>query len=398
MASTTDDPPETRPRQRFPESEEERAARLVAFARGIAAPAAGHQSSSALESMDDGGLPGPEALQQRIVAQLDAADSNTDLPQLTKEAMARDIAQSGHEIATQIRGGDARLADLNLDALSNLEAVIRVVGRPAWYVRQNVPAPEAGADRTRDDEFWIVKIGSAGNKLRSICSRAGVVMLDTGGSPVPFGTAWMIGSDTIITNAHVARELAHQDGGLPADDPRDRWRMQPGHKGVVNFAFEHQRPASDLVWEIEDVLHVQTSGDPDLAVFRLRNRTKAFPSPVPVDLRSRADWRSLDVFAVGHPIRDQQNDSSNVALVFGELDATKRFSPGKLTAVLGNKVLAHDCSTTNGSSGSPIVDFVSLKAVGLHYFGVPGARNESVLLAAVADHPAIAKSVNNAWS
>jgi glutamyl endopeptidase len=395
MASATEDPSRMYTRQHFPESEEEKSARLVQFARGIAAPSPQHQPS-ALENADSDGLPGPEILQQRITSQLNAADRNETLPQQTKQAMAREMAQSGYEIAAQIRRGDAHLADLNLCTLDNLEAVIRVVGRPAWFVRQNVPGPEAEADLTRDDEFWIVKIGSAGNKLRSICSRAGVVMLDTGGSPVPFGTAWMIGSDTIITNAHVARELTHQDSALPANDPRERWRMQSGHKGLVNFAFEHQRPVSDLVWEIEDVLHMQTSGDPDLAIFRVKHRAKALPSPIPLDLTPRADWRNLDVFAVGHPIRDLQNDS-NVAVVFGELDATKRFSPGTLTAVLGDKVLAHDCSTTNGSSGSPIVDFVSLKAVGLHYFGAPGARNESVLLAAVADHPAITKSVNDAW-
>jgi V8-like Glu-specific endopeptidase len=102
------------------------------------------------------------------------------------------------------------------------------------------------------------------------------------------------------------------------------------------------------------------------------------------------------VFAAGHPIKDLQDDK-NVLAVFGEIDGTKRFSPGYVLDVLGAEVLAHDCSTTNGSSGSPLVDFASLKAVGLHYYGGPGERNESVLLSAIADHPAIVKSKSGDW-
>jgi len=354
---------------------------------------------SALESLgsDEGGLPDPEVLQRRIATRLDSADTSKTLPKETKDVMARELACSGHEVATQLQLGEMRLDDLDHSALANLEAVIRVVGRPAWYVRQNVPEPHEEIEPTRDDEFWIVAVGNGGSKLRAICARAGVVTRSTGGEPVPFGTAWMIGVRTVITNAHVARDLAHQDVVLPATDARERWRMQPGVKGAVDFAFEHDMPRNNSPCEIEDVLYVQTSGNPDLAIFLLKEGGTSPPPAIAVDLQPRADWRNLNVFAVGHPIRDLQNDP-NVALVFGEIDKTKRFSPGTLTAVLGGTVLAHDCSTTNGSSGSPIVDFVSLKAVGLHYFGAPGARNESVLLAAYAEHPAIKKSVANAWS
>jgi len=386
------------PRQRhagkphFPESTEEKAARIVDLVRRTA------RAPSALESLgiDKGGLPDPKVLQQRIATRLNSADAGETLPKEAKDVMAREFARSGHEVATQLQRDEMRLDDLDHSALTNLEAVIRVVGRPAWYVRQNIPQPQPEVAPTRDDEFWIVAIGNAGSKLRAICGRAGVVTRSDGGAPVPFGTAWMIGARTVITNAHVAKSLAFQDAALPANDARDRWRMQPGIKGAVDFAFEHDMPRSSPC-ELEDLLYVQTSENPDLAIFLLKESGTPLLPVIALDLQPRADWRNVNVFAVGHPIRDLQNDP-NVAMVFGEIDGTKRFSPGTLTAVLGGTVLAHDCSTTNGSSGSPIVDFVSLKAVGLHYFGAPGARNESVLLAAYAEHPAIKKSVANAWS
>ena len=98
----------------------------------------------------------------------------------------------------------------------------------------------------------------------------------------------------------------------------------------------------------------------------------------------------------GHPVADMQDDA-NVQTVFGPLDGTKRVAPGQLSEILGTDVLAHDCSTTNGSSGSPLIDFNSYRAVGLHYFGKPGERNEAVFLPAIARHPGILKSASREW-
>jgi hypothetical protein len=373
---------------RFAESREERVNRLVGVARSML-PNAAHLEGAG------SALPGRCEVQRRIAARLKAVDVVGQLPCEATNALARDVAHRGHAAIERISRGDVQLQDLDDEAVGNLEAVIRVVGRPAWYLRQNVPMPDPGIELNRDDDLWIVKIGTAGMKLRRTCGCVGVVTLASSGEPLPFGTAWMIGPRTIVTNAHVAKGLAYQASGIPPGDARGNWRMRPGIMGEVNFAFENGRN-SPARFDIEDVLYVQTSGVPDIAVFRLRDSAAPAPSPIAVDLANRANWRGLEVFAVGHPIRDLQNDR-NVQMVFGALDGTKRFSPGKLVAVLGGTVLAHDCSTTNGSSGSPIIDFVSLKAVGLHYFGAPGARNESVLLAAYAEHPAIVKSVTNSW-
>jgi glutamyl endopeptidase len=374
---------------RFPESTDEKAARLSAIVGKMAA------SGSNLENAGST-LPSVDALERRIGARLASADVKDEEPNQLKTALARQLAKNGHAVATQLARGEVRFHDLDTSKLANVEAVIRVAGRPAWYVRKDVPEVGNENDLSRDEEFWIVQIGNAGKELRRVCSRVGVVTLVNDGQPVPFGTAWVIGAHTVITNAHVAKELAHQAPGIAPGDPRGSWRMRPGVKGVVDFAFENGLNRSTK-FDIEDVLYVETSQVPDVAVFRLRESGTATPPPIILDLNNRADWRDTNVFAAGHPIRDQQNDP-HVDMVFGPLDGTKRFSPGKLIAALGGTVLAHDCSTTNGSSGSPIVDFASLRAVGLHYFGAPGARNESVLLAAYANHPAIVKSLSETWA
>ena len=372
-------PPEIGTR-RWVESTEERAARLVRVVKQFG------KLPGSVESTGTG-VPNQNLVQDRIAARLEAADTHGEVPAGMRRALAQKAAHTGLSTAQQLILGELRLDDLTEDSVANLESVIRVIGRPAWFVCYDAPEPPE-RDLTRDDECWIAKIDAAGKALRRICGQVGVVKRIVDGNPVPIGTAWMIGTDTMITNAHVAAGLARQVRRNAGCDARDGWNMLPGIQAAVDFAFEHELAHSERC-EIEDVLFVQTSRVPDIAVFRLRGA--APPARIEIDLSNRTHWQDADVFTVGHPIRDGQG-TSTAPIVFGKLDGTKRFSPGKTIGVLGGTVLAHDCSTTNGSSGSPVIDFVSLEAVGLHYFGMPDTRNESVLLAAYADHPAIVKS------
>lgn len=378
-------------RPRFPETIEERAARL---ARMVALHAADAPSNS-LESASNP-IPPVSALEARIKTRL--AESDDAAPPGLVGALAARTAAEGHRIATGLVQGDLRVQDLNQTALANLESVIRVVGRPAWFVRQDAPIFE-GREIGREDEYWVAMIAAAKRALFKACSRAGCVMMEKDGARTPIGTAWVISRHTIITNAHVARLLARRNSALAASDPRGGWRLRGDRAGLVDFAFENGIERSAL-FSIAQVLYVETGDAPDLAIFRLEV-SEGQPHPpdqIELDLeRNRSQgWEDVNVFTVGHPIADMQDDA-NVKVVFGALDATKRISPGKLTAILGNSVLAHDCSTTNGSSGSPLIDFASLRAIGLHYFGRPGARNEAVFLATIASHPAIVKSQSGQW-
>lgn len=375
---------------RFPESKEEKAARLAQIVRQVAGGA------NALESAQSG-LPSLSVLEERIARQLEAADA--DAPAAMVKAVAAKKAQDGHAIAERLARGEIVPADLNEESFANLEAVIRVTGRPAWFVRNDVPQTQEAASTQRADEFWITIIAAAKKALWAVCGRTGCVMKQEDGSRVPVGTGWMIGERTLVTNAHVAGHLARRRQPVPAGDARNGWRLRPDIGGLVDFAFENGENRTSS-FEVADVLYVETAEAPDIAIFRLRiddNGAKP-PEPIALDLTAArpAGWTDTNVFAVGHPMADL-NDDANVAMVFGKLDSTKRISPGKLMDVLGNEVLTHDCSTTNGSSGSPLIDFASLKAVGLHYFGKPGERNEAVFLPAIASHPAIVNSLSGQW-
>nr|WP_246724001.1 serine protease [Rhizobium leguminosarum] len=221
---------------------------------------------------------------------------------------------------------------------------------------------------------------------------------------VPVGTGWLATHDTLITNAHVAFNLCYRKPGLPPSDPRDRWRLASGRAFAAAFRYEHcniERAAEHDHVTIVDVLHVETSQRPDLAVFRIAPPPKpAIPNSLGLGLAlgKQSDWtRDAKVYSVGHPIRDLRGDTVNVEMSFGPLDGTKRFSPGKIINKIDADTLAHDCSTTNGSSGSPIVAMGDTAPVALHYFGRPGVRNEAVLFSAWAAHPAIRAIASNQW-
>ena len=84
---------------RFPESAEEKAARLVDLIRRSA------PTPDATERLSGGdtGLPSVEVLRQRIAVRFNEADVGKALPKQAKYVMARELAESGHAVAAPRR-------------------------------------------------------------------------------------------------------------------------------------------------------------------------------------------------------------------------------------------------------------------------------------------------------
>lgn len=372
---------------RFPESAEERAARLTSTIRKLRPSPAGLESSAPA-------LPSSKALEQRIAARLKTAAPGQ---QRLAEAVASKTAQDGWTVARSLIQGDLSHNDLTPQAMANLEAVISVTGRPAWFVKDDAPQTDEAEAMEAADEFWVAYIIAARNALLDVCARVGCIMLGDADPLTPVATGWLIGKNVIVTNAHVGARIARQNPSFIDNDARHGWRLRSDRPSTMDFAFEHGSEKRSR-FALEEVLYVEDEDHADIAAFRLKVAADGPqpPSPIALDLQPRPKWVQTRVFAPGHPIKDLSDDQ-NVRTVFGNLDGTKRFSPGYVLDLLGAEVLTHDCSTTNGNSGSPLIDFTSLKAVGLHYFGKPGARNEAVSLAAIASHPVIVHSQSGNW-
>lgn len=370
-------------RPRFPESSDERAARLLGTARLLAGPRVGALESAGVN------LPPAAAIAARLERNLAALGVATAVA----KPQARLAAREGIGLISDAGRGNLDIADLEPTKLSALEAVIRVVGRPSWLVRGDMPALGPA------DDSWAMDVQD-----RFLCipqaSRSIGAIFKTDGEKTAVGTGWMIAPRLLATNAHVARHLFFRKMPVAAGDVFNGWRPRPGVTGEIDFSLENGGDTPRR-FAIAGMRFIETSGDPDLAILAVAPKTGEEP-PEKLDLTLDPDriggWPGAHVFVLGHPLGDLQDDP-NVPLVFPTIDGTKRFSPGEALGLLGGagEVLAHDCSTINGSSGSPVIDFLSMKVAGLHYFGKPGDRNEAVFMPAIKDHPAIRKALNGGF-
>jgi S1-C subfamily serine protease len=371
-------------RPRFPESPEEKAARLLRSGLQMR----GGSTTSAVEST--GGGFGGEEIASKLSARL-ASGGIAEAAAAPLARMAVDTASATLDAAAQ---GELTLGDMSSRQLASLEAVISVTGRPAWFVRRNVPVPE-GVVGDRASEFWLVHLSSLHAKVKEACSRVGAIFMEEDGKRTSIGTGWVIDDGIVATNAHVARHLYFRRPVVAADDPADGWRVRGGVTGLIDFSFENEVEGSRLFRFSSRPRFIESdeAARPDLAFLALEPLAgQALPRRIEMERGPDRPGDQALVYVVGHPAADPNADS-NVTAVFGALDGTKRLSPGRSLGLLGDFVIAHDCSTVNGSSGSPLLDFGTGLVVGHHYWGEPGARNEAVFLPAIIDHPAVSKAL-----
>ncbi|HEV2606336.1 MAG TPA: serine protease [Microvirga sp.] len=370
-------------RPRVPEPTEEAAARLAEQVKRL-----GTRAGAAVEGAG-AGLPSPAELTALIEARLRSAVAHDELA----KPLASQTAREGHRIALEVAEGGRRFDDLSSADLANLEAVISVVGRPSWLVQNGFPLYDAP---TREDEVWITRSASVRREIREACGRVGCIVLQDD-ERRPIGTGWLLSPRRLVTNAHVASRIFRRRLQFPPTDPHDGWRLPPGIEAFVDFCFERDQQAG-LPFKLGMPLFIEPDPEhqPDIAVIEVEQVGGGLLLPSHIEIKEAfappQPGVDYDVLTIGHPIKDEANDP-NVPLVFGALDGTKRLSPGRVIRALDSRTVAHDCSTTNGSSGSPLLDFASLKAIGLHYWGQPGKRNEAVILGAISDHPAIRRGL-----
>jgi hypothetical protein len=107
--------------------------------------------------------------------------------------------------------------------------------------------------------------------------------------------------------------------------------------------------------------------DQDFAFFKLKpNAAPLLPIPLDLDLSTKK-FSELIVVHVGYPAVDSQASAKEAEKVFSAFDV-KTVMPGKITkrdATHG--MFSHDCSTLPGTSGSPIIDRSTGKALSIHY-------------------------------
>lgn len=199
------------------------------------------------------------------------------------------------------------------------------------------------------------------------------------------GTGWIVGSDLgsdiVVTNAHVGQEFGMRSGsgfvfrpGIP--DKASRQSARIDFREEVGMASPREFPITDIIW---------ISETPGLDVCLLRVARSAGSDRIdpPVTLMTSAIADNQMLAVVGFPGSSNGYDSAMFQRLFGSVTGNKRFSPGFHKGRQSDSV-TYDCSTLPGSSGSVVIDVMSGRAVGLHYAGTAFDTNYAVPAADLA--------------
>ncbi len=193
------------------------------------------------------------------------------------------------------------------------------------------------------------------------------------------GTGWIVGSDLgsdiIITNAHVGREFGMRSGanfvfrpGVPDVSVRQSAR--------IDFR-EEVVPASPREFPIIDIIWISDMPRLDVCLLRIARTAGADRIDPPVQLLTDAIPESAMLAVIGFPGSSNGYDPAMFQKLFGPVTGNKRFSPGFYAGRRASS-MTYDCSTLPGSSGSIVLDVETGRAVGLHFAGTAFDTNFAV--------------------
>jgi len=203
------------------------------------------------------------------------------------------------------------------------------------------------------------------------------------------GTGFLVADDVVMTNCHVAREIADADAG---------WELIPGPAPTVSFAPDPDA-AGAAAHEITGVIGVHDRLD--LALLRVAGGD--LPAPLELASAPPNPLEGHSAYVVGYPARNPRQQEPWLAkLVFGDRYGIKRLQPGAVLApevgpplserpcshlTTSADVFHHDASTLGGNSGSCVVDLATHRVIGLHFAGAHRRYNDAVALWLLADDP-----------
>ena len=316
---------------------------------------------------------------------------SNDVDQL-RDFVNQVMARDGHDLKVVKREASHGLesAPGAVDESAMLEAIVSL-HRPVFEIDHDRVKPELKSS-VLDPESSLMARLVKDNAERINESIPSIGRIDLPGDDnYPWaGTGWIIdselGSDIVITNAHVARLFAE--------------RSQSGF-GFKNLPFVENKLEAPILdfrkeignapsrrFKVLDIIFIGTPGLLDVAFLRVA-KTGVAQSPAeqvlgrPLKLATNDPAAGVEVATIGYPGTDRGHyDLETLLRVYGNVFDTKRCAPGKISG-LDDRGISHDCSSMPGSSGSALIDLVRGEVVGLHFQGVPFRSNHAVPISAI---------------
>jgi endonuclease G len=257
-----------------------------------------------------------------------------------------------------------------------LEAIIERFTRPVYLVQRSTF--EAPPDEFPESEMIRAHLAAARVAVEAVLGSAG--RIDLRNHRLDWvGTGWMVGDGIAVTNRHVAREFAAAvDGGFAF---RTNFGAPPV-RATLDWRREYQRQ-DESRFRVREILWIEPEDSLDVALLRVDDEgDDGEPLPRTIDLMTREEIDAAGVGSwvavIGYPAYDSRNDAADQQRIFDGVYNVKRLAPGQVTAIVADDLLHHDATTLGGNSGSVVLDLDSGKALGLHFGGIQGQRNEAV--------------------
>ncbi|MFJ1258759.1 trypsin-like serine peptidase [Cupriavidus sp. CuC1] len=220
---------------------------------------------------------------------------------------------------------------------------------------------------------WGARIRQAGDSLTRLGRSIGVI--EVGGRPA--GTGTVVGKQYVLTNLHVAKQIANYD------PVTKQWSTLPDTK--ITFDKEYAlgtndncvTPNAPRSYYINAVFDVASNGD-DLAIL-LTSTDSEYPKPVVFADRANEDYAgNMLVAVIGYPgpprdmIIAEQIEYFRTPTTKTPQFGYKRVSEGftGAEAVTVDGIFVHKANTSGGNSGSPVIDLADGAPIGVHVGGV----------------------------
>ncbi len=339
------------------------------YARLLRLDAGQRRATAGLESTPDGDGPTVVLSARGIADTVGRVEANLNdfarryFPGKDKHASIAAIRSDVQQGLEFLQQKNEQALQQNPKAVSGLEIVVLGDGTRPMYLIANDEVDFASANslvQQADNQYWVSAIQNAYEDcgLREMMPSVGVLL---GGSDGrwPFGTAFLVGPNLLLTNKHVWQGI----------DAAHRGRY---HEVTVDFQHEFNGQRQDLRRRLASVVFVGlgvvgTPGCVDLALLTLEPDLGSTQTPFQVHAGTWSRVAESPVFVIGHPKIEPTNPYKEF---LGETSGFKRLCPGIVPAKATNSPMAHDASTTDGCSGGVVLAVgyqYQQMAVGIHF-------------------------------
>ncbi|MFK4728013.1 S8 family serine peptidase [Bradyrhizobium niftali] len=322
-----------------------------------------------------------------------------DRPDATPESKSRrrDLFDRSEKLLKKAEGSGGG-HNLIWTERADIEALVRLTGRPALKVTDGKIDPAALAATEWEDTFKVDPKG-----LQTLFERVGRVDLD--GEHV--GTGFVVGEGLIMTNRHVAEAIADEIRGRGPST----WIVQDN----ASINFDDRGLGSAKKFRIKSLVFAGSEtigrevnfGHLDMALFEVEtsNGSSSFPTKMSQVGDRDVGESKVELIVVGYPARPdisaledpethqvRDDIAKRLGEIFGLDYGRKYLAPGRIEDVAGSLgddqshrwVFSHDSTTLAGCSGScvsQLIDFFPI--LGLHFAGRNLTANYAHSLAAV---------------